>query len=279
MRGMRRILLAGAAMLIPIAGLTLGFAGTAGAAGKIQCTSLTGSASGTITIGGCTGGITGGGSKPLTAAALATGGTINWLSGGSTTIAAPTLTPVAATKCPGFSKTATSNPTAESFTAVVTGDVGDGMLIPGSVSGEVCIGTTGSISLLKTIKFTWASSSIACTTIAGSASGTITVSGCSGGATGGGSKPLSALALATGGTIDWLSGGSTTIGAPTLIPTSNKACPGFNKTATSNPTAEKFTASVTSDTGDGLKLPGTAKGAVCIGTSGSITALKPLAAK
>jgi hypothetical protein len=109
--------------------------------------------------------------------------------------------------------------------------------------------------LLKTIKFTWASSSIACPTIAGSAPGTITVSGCSGGDTGGGSKPLSAVALATGGTIDRLSGGSNTIGAPTLIPRSNKACPGFSKTATSNPTAEKFTASVTSDTGDGLKLP------------------------
>jgi hypothetical protein len=39
-------------MLIPVAGLTLGLAGTAGAAGKIQCTMLSGNASGTITLGG-----------------------------------------------------------------------------------------------------------------------------------------------------------------------------------------------------------------------------------
>jgi hypothetical protein len=85
--------------------------------------------------------------------------------------------------------------------------------------------------------------------------------------------------LANGGTIEWLSGSTTTIGAPTLTATSAKACPGYSKTATVNPVAEKFTAPVTGDSGDGLKLPGTAKGAVCIGTDGSITALKPLTAK
>ena len=90
---------------------------------------------------------------------------------------------------------------------------------------------------------------------------------------------LPALTLGTGGAITWLSGGSTTIGAPTLTPTSATNCPGYVKNAATNPTAEKFTAVVTADTGDGLKLPGSAKGAVCLGTDGSVTALKPLAAK
>ena len=278
-RLLRRVLLTVAALLIPITGLTLGLAGTAGAAGSIACTTISGNASSTVSLSGCSGPNTGGGSKPVTALDLATGGTFTWLSGGTTTIGAPTLTAGSPKKCPGYVKNASTEPSAESFTATVTGDTGDGILIPGIASGAVCIGTDGTISTLKEVKFKWASSDISCTTISGSASGNITVSGCTGGNTGGGSQPLTALDLATGGTITWLSGGSTTIGAPTLAATSATKCPGYVKNASSEPSAEKFTAVVSSDTGDGLKLPGSAKGAVCIGTDGSITALKPLAAK
>jgi hypothetical protein len=124
-----------------------------------------------------------------------------------------------------------------------------------------------------------AATSIVCTTITGTATSTITVSGCSGGSTGGSSKPANASTLATGGTIDWVSGSTTTISAPTLTSTSAKKCPGYVKGGSSNPTADKFTAKVTADTGDGIKVPGSAKGAVCISSSGSITALKPLSAK
>jgi hypothetical protein len=275
---MRRILLTVAAMIIPVAGLTLGIAGTAGAGtGKITCTAINGTASGTITISGCTGGNTGGSSQPLSAASLATGGTVTWVSGSTTTSGVPTLTATAATHCPGYVNHAATNPTADAFTAAVNGDTGDGMLIPGSETGAVCIGTTGTITDLKALKISWTSSSITCTTISGSA--TLTVSGCTGGNTGGSSTPLSAATLATGGTIHWVSGGSTTIGAPTLTATSAKSCPGYVNHAATNPTAEKFAAVVSADTGDGLKLPGSAKGAVCVGTSGSITALKPLTAK
>jgi hypothetical protein len=239
-------------MLIPVAGLTLGIAGTAGAAtGKITCTTLTGNAATTITISG--------------------------VSGSTTTSAAPTLTAASATKCPGYVKKAATNPVAEDFTASVTGDTGDGILIPGTEAGAVCIGTDGSITALKALKISWTASSISCTTITGSSS--LIVSGCTGGDTGGSSTSLSAATLATGGTITWSSGSSTTIGAPTITATSATKCPGYVKKAANNPTAENFTAAVTSDTGDGLKLPGTAKGAVCIGTDGSITALKPLTAK
>ncbi len=278
---MRRILLTVVAMLIPVMGVTLAVAGGTASAGtaKLTCTSLSGSASGTITVSGCTGGDTGGGSQPLSALALATGGTIDWLSGSTTTISAPTLTMIAATKCPGYVKNAATNPTAESFSANVTADSGDGMLLPATSVGEVCLGTDGSITALKSMTTEWTSSSLTCSTISGSASGDISVSGCTGGDTGGGSTALPALDLATGGTITWLSGSSTTIGAPTLASTSAKACPGYVKNAATNPTAETFTAVVTSDSGDGLKLPGSAKGAVCLGTDGSVTALKPLSAK
>jgi hypothetical protein len=277
---MRRILLTVAAMLIPVAGLTLGVAGTAGAGtGKILCTNTSGTATGTITISGCTGGNTGGAAEPVTATTLATGGTLDWVSGSTTTINAPTLAATSATKCPGYVKKGTNNPAAEGFTATITGDTGDGMLIPGAIKGAVCIAPDGTITTLKATEFSWTSSAITCTGVSGSATGNVTVSGCTGGDTGGGSTALPAATLATGGTIHWLSGGSTTIGAPTLTPTSATHCPGYVKKAASNPAAESFTAAVTSDTGDGLKLPGTAKGAVCVAADGTISALKPLSAK
>ena len=128
----------------------------------------------------------------------------------------------------------------------------------------------------KAFTTTWSTSSVVCTTITGSS--TITVSGCTGGHTGESPEPLSAATLATGGTIDWVSGGSTTVSARTLSSTSATKCPGYVKGAATNPTAESFTTTVTADSGDGLKLPRSAKGA-CISASGSITALKPLSAK
>jgi hypothetical protein len=120
---------------------------------------------------------------------------------------------------------------------------------------------------------------ITCTTITGTVTGTIVVSGCTGGNTGGSSTATATSTLATGGTIHWVSGSSTTIGSPTLTATSAKKCPGYVKNGSSNPTADKFASNVTADTGDGIKVPGKGKGAVCISSSGSITALKPLVTK
>jgi hypothetical protein len=271
----------GAAMLIPVAGLTLGFAGTAGAAGgKITCTGLNGTAGGTITISGCTGGNTGGSSIPVTATTLETGGTIHWQSGSSTTIGAPTLTTISATKCPGYVKKAASEPTAESVSIPVTNDSGDGILLPGIGTGEVCIGNdaNATITLLKALKITWTKSTISCTTITGTAAGSVTVSGCTGGDTGGSSVSAPATNLEIGGTTNWVSGSSTTIGVPTLTTVSATHCPGYVKKAASEPSAESFTAVVNSDTGDGVALPGVAKGEVCIGNdaNATISALKPL---
>ena len=122
-------------------------------------------------------------------------------------------------------------------------------------------------------------STITCKKLTGTISGTTVASSCKGGDTGGSSEPLNSSTLATGGTITWVSGSTTTISAPVLKSTSATKCPGYVKGAATNPSAESFTTSVTADSGDGLKLPGAAKGAVCISASGSITALKPLSAK
>jgi hypothetical protein len=288
---MRRILLTVAAVLIPVAGIsTLGMAGTAGAAtGKITCTTISGNASSTVTVSGCTGGNTGGSSEAMNSTDLESGGTIDWVSGSTTTISAPQLTTISEKKCPGYVKPTKTNPspsepTAESFTASVTADTGDGILLPATATGEVCVSQSGSISDLKKLEIEWTESSITCTTITGNASSTVTVSGCTGGDTGGSSQPINSTALESGGTIDWVSGSNTTISAPTLTATSAKDCPGYVKPPKtgpppSEPTADNIAGNVTADSGDGLKLPGTFKGAVCIGTDGSVTALKPLSAK
>jgi hypothetical protein len=128
---------------------------------------------------------------------------------------------------------------------------------------------------------------VACTTITGNDTSTITVSGCtdSGSAdTGTGTEPIEAADLATGGTITWLSGKTTTINAPNLVSTSAKKCPGYVKSTKkdpysgSEPSADKVSGTVASDT-SGLKLPGSFKGAVCISQSGAVTALKPFKVK
>ena len=105
-------------------------------------------------------------------------GDIAWATGSMTTIAAPTVEPVSATKCPGYVKKASSNPAAYFFAAMVITDTGDGVLLPANVSGEACVAPDGTITLLKTVKFKWTPSSIKCSTISGNESSMLTVSGC-----------------------------------------------------------------------------------------------------
>jgi hypothetical protein len=85
--------------------------------------------------------------------------------------------------------------------------------------------------------------------------------------------------LITGGTVHWVNGQTTTIGAPTLTAGNAHKCPGYVKPvkgqpAPKEPTEEKFTGTVTADT-TGMKVPGKYKGDVCIDQSGNITARKP----
>ncbi len=144
---MRRVFLLAAALAIPISGASfVALAGPAGAASaKITCTNISGSASSTVTVSGCTGGVTGGSSQPISGSALALGGTLHWVSGSSTTISAPMLTSTSAKKCPGYVKNGTSNPTADKIAANVTADTGDGLKVPGKVTGAVCISSGGTI--------------------------------------------------------------------------------------------------------------------------------------
>ncbi len=155
---MRKALLLAAALTIPAAGASAVIAGApAWAAVKITCTGINGSLSGgTIQLTGCTGGNTGGSSQSITFATLAGGGTFTWTSLTTTTVGTPTVTSVGASKCPGYVKKGTNNPTADKVSGAVTGDSGNGLKVPGKESGEICIGPVsggGTFSLLKPFMF------------------------------------------------------------------------------------------------------------------------------
>ncbi len=144
---MRRALLLAAALSIPVTGASLALAGGTAVAGvKIVCTNVNGTVSGTITISGCTGGVTGGSSTATPTSTLATGGTIHWVSGSTTTFGAPTLVSKAGKKCPGYVKGASSNPSLDKFSGAVTADTGDGLKVPGKYSGTVCVSSSGTIT-------------------------------------------------------------------------------------------------------------------------------------
>jgi len=137
---MRRILLTVAALTIPVSAVTLAFGNPASAKTKpetkITCKTLSGTIA-SIVAGGCNGN-TGGSSEPISGTALASGGTITWVNGKTTTIAAPTLNTVKNSKCKG---------TAETFSATVTHDT-TGLTSLGTATGEVCVASS-SITALK----------------------------------------------------------------------------------------------------------------------------------
>jgi hypothetical protein len=113
---------------------------------SITCKNLSGNIGSTIVASNCNGN-TGGSSEPLNATTLAAGGTIDWVNGKTTTIAAPTLKTIKNNaKCP-------SPDTAESFTAKVTGDT-TGLTKLGTAKGAVCIDGSGNISAIKPLKAT-----------------------------------------------------------------------------------------------------------------------------
>jgi hypothetical protein len=150
---MRRTFLLAAALAIPLSGASFVLGtGQAGAAVKIVCTTMSGNGASQIVISGCSGGNTGGASLPFTGSALASGGTIHWTSGSSTTIGAAKLTAISAKKCPGYVAGGTNNPMADKLTAPVAGDVGDGIQVPGVAKGAVCIATNLNVSALKPLK-------------------------------------------------------------------------------------------------------------------------------
>jgi len=115
---------------------------------------------------------------------------------------------------------------------------------------------------------------ITCTTISGSVSSGINITGCTGGNTGGGALKQNAALLENGGTIKWESGSTTTLAKPTLTTVSAKKCPGYVKGGTTI-VADKASVVVTADTGDGLAIPGVAAGVLCVNNS-TLTVLSAL---
>jgi len=157
---MRRAMLLAAAMTIPVSGALLlgtGQAFAEGPNGKITCTTISGTTTGTITVSGCTdsGSATASSStNPAPTASLATGGTITFTNSVTVTFSAPTLGSASPKKCPGYSKTGGSNnPSAETFDGNVTGNTA-GLKPGGTFKGAVCISSTGTISALKPTKTT-----------------------------------------------------------------------------------------------------------------------------
>jgi hypothetical protein len=121
------------------------FAGPASAVTKsIKCSSLTGNISSTVTLAGCTGN-TGKASMAMPATALASGGTINWVNGKSTTV---TLTvKQKGTACPAGSSEYQA-------TGKVTADTTGSATVGGAASAKVCVSATGAITLVPKTKAT-----------------------------------------------------------------------------------------------------------------------------
>ncbi len=126
---------------------------------------------------------------------------------------------------------------------------------------------------------------ITCTSISGTETSS-TISGCSGGNTGGSSVPGFDFASAAAApvTVAWVMAGSTTTLSKVDFAVAPKAphCPGYVKSTKKapysgpEPSLVKFKGTVTADTGDGIKVPGKYSGEVCISTAGNITAAKAL---
>jgi len=107
---------------------------------------------------------------------------------------------------------------------------------------------------------------IQCKGITGSVTGTITLTQCTGGNTGGSSTALG-TALQNGGTITWASGSTTTVSVPTLKVIHSPSCSGSESAVT---------ATVTNDTGDGIKVPGKFTGTICLQLSGTLNMVKTI---
>jgi hypothetical protein len=109
------------------------------AATGIACKSLTGTITGNVTLKKCTGN-TGKASKPLPAAALASGGTITWKNGKTTTV---TLT----VKSGSGAKCAVGDSEYDA-TGKVTADTTGSAKKKGKAVADVCVSPAGAVSLV-----------------------------------------------------------------------------------------------------------------------------------
>ncbi len=140
--------------IVPVLGVAIlasagsigAFASSSGAATPaktktISCTKASGNIATTmeIKLSKCNGN-TGGASKKINVTALASGGTIKWKNGKTTTVGAATLG-TGGLCAPGSAAD-------ETVSGAVTGDTtGSAKPIPGVYSGEVCVDSSGNVSL------------------------------------------------------------------------------------------------------------------------------------
>lgn len=130
--------LAGASVLV--------FAGPSSAAVTgIACSSMTGNIAKTVTLKKCTGN-TGGASKALPAAALASGGKVTWKNGKSTTVTL-TVKNGPGTKC-------AVGDTEYDASGKVTADTTGSAKVGGKVLAKVCVNGAGAVTLVPGTKAT-----------------------------------------------------------------------------------------------------------------------------
>jgi hypothetical protein len=124
----------------------LAFATPSGAAVTgISCGSMTGNIAKTVTLKKCTGN-TGKASKPLPAAALASGGTITWKNNKTTTVTL-TVKNGPGTKC-------AIGDTEYDATGKVTADTTGSAKKGGKVAAKVCVNGAGAVTLVPGTKAT-----------------------------------------------------------------------------------------------------------------------------
>jgi hypothetical protein len=103
-------------------------------------------------------------------------------------------------------------------------------------------------------------SQIKCTTVAGNANSTITLSGCTGN-TGGSSKPIPAGSFISGGKIKWVNGTSTTV---TIASSSTETDTTETAVCPAGTSEVEAKGKVTADTTGSAPVGGAAKGEVCV---------------
>lgn len=143
---MRRIVLVGAALAVPISVAAAGIAGTAGtaeASSPIACAKVTGSLTGTVHFKGCT---TPWAKGNATGTSLATGGSISWggKHAGSVSFSGSVSSPGQGV-CPSGSE----EYTASDVVTAVTGSAGSVLHVGEAVSAVACRTGAGALSLVS----------------------------------------------------------------------------------------------------------------------------------
>ena len=147
------------------------------------------------------------------------------------------------------------------------------------VAGGVLVGAAifGASSLASAGGASAAGLKIKCTSMTGNISGTITLTGCTPGATGGSSIPMpAATLLATGGSINWVNGKNTTVtlASSTTETDTDKAGGSCPRGTTEYETKGR----VTADTTGSAPVGGKASSEACVNATTGAVSIEPLSA-